>query len=167
MINFILKLWFKIPHIKFRNPFIFQKRDKRELEWFKERRKYGFDERTLWGLNSVINDKVMAWHGYSFYDNRPDDHFCDIEEFKQWFIGCQKKDLKWVYDRIDRYVNWNCPTFFIKPGGFTDKGSIYIDDKESKLILQECLILINNRINNENKPGDPEYLFKYIFTLGW
>ncbi len=169
MINFILTWWFKIPHIKFRNPFIINKRDKRELEWFKERRRYGFDERILWCLNDAINEKVMTGLGIdiSKLDYHDQTRWCTTAQFKKWFTICSKNDLKWIYDRVERYLDWNCPTFFIKPGAFQDKGSLYLSNEESKLILQECLIILNNRINNETKPGDAEYIEAYLFTLGW
>jgi len=160
MFDFLIRLYYKTPHIRWywRNPIRFEKRDSRSVDWFNQRRKYGFDETELWNLGSNLHDRICKRMNIKL----PEHENMKFEQFKSWFTGNDTTDLKWFQDRFVIYIKWECPTFYM------DKDHNSYSATEQKKIVNRMSGIINRRMLNM-KIDDIEihYLYKKIFHIGW
>jgi len=159
--NWLIKTYYKIPTMHWRNPISFRKRDNRNLQWFKQRRKYGFDERELWNLGGTLQEAACIFLKIDKTVYSEFTYALSVEQFKKWF----EKDnygVKWISDRITIYIDWNCPTFYM------DQYYITLPSKEQLEILRRMSNIINSRLSNKTiKEEDIKFLHEHIFHLGW
>ena len=164
MINKILKLYYKIPSVKFRNPILFRKKDSRSLEWFHQRRKFGFDETALWNLSADFGQLIL---------NDLNDVESQVVSKEQFIDWCMKetsyKLLLWFYKRILVYQEYNCPTFFMVAENIRNKtGQLYLPKEEQKQIVQNLINTLSKRIKeNIIDKNDAIALEPVIFHFGW
>lgn len=162
MFNAIVKWYFSIPRIKFKpkNPFSVVKLDDREVEWFFQRREYGFDERAMWNLGSNLNYKIIEYlkldHTNSFGEKR----WVRLNQFIEWF----KNDIagvEWLYKRAHFYmVDYDCPTFWRLENEY-----VPAPDEERNKIKTELMKLLHADAHANDK--DIEFIYDHIFDLGW
>lgn len=156
----IMFLWYKIPSIKLRNPFIIKTNDTRSLEWFKERYEHGFDETELWSLSNILNEKINKVLG-----NSTDINTGNIapSDFKSFLDHKQSHEIfLWFNMRLTKYIEWNCPFFFY--------------DHEYNALPSEKQIDIANKVKDtvklhiDKQPLSDEqshFLLNTIFSFGW
>ena len=148
MLDFLLKQYYRIPEVKFRSPFIFRKKDDREVQWFHERRKFGFDERELWNLSANFGEMILK-------DLKDvDSQIVSKEQFIEWYNKESSYDiLKWFYKRAIVYQEYKCPTFYL------DKKNQYklLPKIEQEKIVENIIFILSKRIlNNRIDIGDAE-----------
>lgn len=160
MLKKIIKLWFSIPKIHFRNPVRLSKRDSREYEWFIDRRHVGFDERALWNLDYDLSVKICK------YLKKEISEFCQINlslaEFDIWFNATESTDdLNWLLQRVKAYRDWKCPLFW------RDINDDVLSDNKQFEILNCLINIIETKLKNKTTNEDIKYIYEYIFDLGW
>lgn len=107
LIEYIVKLWFKIPRYQLKFSIDRKHVDDRSFEWYVCRKKHGFDERVLWNLSGNLDDRIRKSLGKH---ERGDYECVSLEEFKLWFkMPSSKEDIRWFYDRVYKYIEWECP----------------------------------------------------------
>lgn len=157
IILFIMSLWYKLPKVKFINPIKLSKCDSRALEWFKERRQYGFDETELWNLSGNLSSKIEKLLGLQ------PESIIDLNNFIKWINSKESKNhIIWFIMRLNKYIEWNCPLFFI------DECYLTLELEEQKEIALKVKTILEN-ISNERLVSDKdiEFLHKHIFGFGW
>jgi len=163
MFDNIIKWYYMIPKVKFRNPFRFEKRDSREPQWFKMRRKYGFDERELWCLGHLLNDKIKKFLNIPIEKEYHETTFVTLQQFTEWFKNCPVEDITWLYNRVHVYIEFDCPTFYRLDNEYVSAPGaeqIRIKNKLYNLLgsKKEIMILTDKEI---------EFVFNHVFDLGW
>lgn len=164
MIDWLVKQYYKIPKTKWRNPIRFEKRDSREFEWFKERNKYGFDERVMWNLGPTFMHLIRQFLKLKSSSAEIDYLVRDLslEEFTQWVVMKDLKTLNWMSDRVTIYIEWQCPTFYL------DGRCVHLPDNVQKDILYKVsntlnILMLGKKINET----EIKFLYDHAFHLGW
>jgi hypothetical protein len=156
--NWLIKTYYKIPTVHWRNPIRFEKRDDRNLQWFKQRRKYGFDERTMWNLGGILHHAICEFLNIK---DKDENYTVSLEEFKKWLIQ-DTYGVQWIYNRITIYIKWDCPTFYM------DKNYQNFPPDIQKKMLHRMAKTIEDRLAKKTiSEEDVKFLHKHIFHLGW
>lgn len=137
------------------------KHDSRSFEWYKDRCKYGFDERQLWNLSgtiwekfiklypecddSVLQEALQNWHN-GFNDIK--DKNIILYKLRRNIVVAYniiktnpsklKELAKWIYPRVLLYNKWECPISI----GYKNKEFTNIASFRS--LLEEHLIQYSN-----------------------
>ena len=166
MLNKIIRWYFTLPRIKFnfKNIFSIYKLDDRSYDWYKCRKKYGFDERELWNLGSNLDYIITEYLDIKRTKNK----YGDLEsinisltQFLEWF----KNDIigvEWFSNRVNAYNDWDCPTFFMDKT--KDDYSNLPDDKQKEIMNKMCELL---KSDNHIDDKEIEYVYEHVFKLGW
>lgn len=87
-----------VPRPRLRISLTWDRCDDRAMEWYDDRRKYGFDERVLWCLSG-------------FFETMLKDKFkVDEVTIDTWRLAMLDDELvQWYRARVERYVAWKCP----------------------------------------------------------
>lgn len=157
--NWLIKKYYQIPTMHWRNPIRFEKRDDREFEWYQERKRYGFDERTMWNLGGFLHHAICEFLNIK---DKDENYTVSLEEFKKWFEN-DGYGIEWISARLTIYIKWNCPTFYL------DENYKNFPEEKQRDILNRMATILNTRIINKTKVSDVDiaFLHKHIFHLGW
>lgn len=156
----LVKWYYMIPKIKFhfKNIIRFEKCDSREVEWYFQRKQYGFDERSMWNFGSNLNYKIQKDLNIKLSYSINESSYVTLTQFLEWF----KNDIggvKWLYKRAYFYlVAYDCPTFWN-----TDNN--YETGADQEKIKTELIRILEPDSHADDK--EIEFLYKHIFDLGW
>lgn len=165
MLDWAVKLYYRIPKPKWRNPIRLENRDSREFEWFLERRKYGFDERAMWHLGPNFVYRIRKFLNLESSSMEIDYLIRDLtlDEFECWVEMRDAETLKWMTERLALYIEWQCPTFY------TDENHRSLPDATQKEILQRVANTLNDMMVVDKciSSADIKFVYDHVFHLGW
>lgn len=154
--NNFMKLWLKRPRYQLILKLEKKHVDSRSYEWYLCRQKFGFDERELWNLcgyfwamirhkDSTINSGYTL-ENYILIFSQP-------EKFKE--------ELKWYYDRVDKYIEWDCPY------GWKPKEYKYLEEQDRKETLLEFKRLLGVAVDGVFLKEDDIVFIREYDRFGW
>lgn len=158
IVYFIMYLWYKLPSIKFVNPIKISKKDNRSFQWFTERYENGFDECELWDLSAVLHHKI------SKEIDLKEPFIITKDKFSKWITNPKSiPTITWLLMRINKYIEWNCPTFY------TNETNYVLLSEDIQKEYQVKIQTILNKIIKQNIISEEEVVFMYnhIFGFGW
>ncbi len=150
--NFLVKLWYKIPRFKLVIKLQRKDIDNRAFDWYLSRQKYGFDERIMWDLSSYNDDRIRKTLNIP-----PSEHdHVGLEQFSSWIKNpLYEEDVKWFYDRVCKYIEWECPY------SFYEKKHLYDSTEIKKILTQYKSILEAASKDMIISDDEIKFLFKY------
>ncbi len=171
MIFTIIKLFYALPVLRINMEFSkwsfkfharIVKRDSRSFEWFLERRKYGFDERELWGLSQYFLEKL------SKIVNSDDPETISLREVVS-IANNRNIDfvnlIKWFIDRVNLYNKWECPLSI-----YEKRGHIYYlyTNEEAANLSSTFENVLAKYINSEPLTKEEKRICLKMFNrYGW
>lgn len=156
----LIKFWYSLPRFSFSLKIKKYKLDKREFEWYMQRKKNGFDERVLWNLSS--NFDALVRKKYELPSD--DENFLSNEVYNELFKREEfQSEAKWLYDRISFYVENNCP--FSK---YDNSKKRFLTEEENKIVFDKILLILNHKSNGGHiVDAEINYLLRYLGAFGW
>lgn len=157
----IIQFWYSLPTLKFKwvNPFKLVKPDGREFEWYQFRKKYGFDERSLWHLDTHFEQYI-----YTLSKLNNEKKEIELQDFIDFFKQPERTPIiQWFYDRVKVYVEY-CPLFIWDSDKLRN-----LNEQEMKVITDRYLELLQKRCSDPiNNLTDEEIGFLYKYNrFGW
>lgn len=149
-----MKLWLERPRyeIEIKKKHV----DSRAYTWYLYRQKFGFDERVLWNLSSYFWAMIRHKDSTIGSDYNLKEYiiiFSQPEKFKE--------ELKWYYDRVDKYIEWDCPY------GWKPKEYKWLEEKERKETLLEFKRLLGSAVDGVFLNEDDIVFIREYDRFGW
>lgn len=151
-----MKFWLKRPRYKLILKLEKQRVDERAYTWYLYRQKFGFDERELWNLNGYFWAKVKAKDSSITSNYTLEDYntiYSDPEKFHD--------ELKWYYDRVDKYIEWDCP-YGWKPNEYK-----WLEEQDRKEILLKFKSLLGCAVDGSILKEDAIAYMREYDRFGW
>lgn len=174
---YLVKLFYTIPVLRIdcectKLSFKFHarivKRDSRSFEWYTERRKYGFDERELWGLSQYAFEKlrllVKDVVDLKYESLHSDNLFRVIR-----ILHKREPDFvnfaKWLHIRIKIYNQWECPLSVYEKFGKGHRLYSNVETLEFSKTFENSLL---KYINREPLTKEEKFISLKMFRhYGW
>ena len=161
IIEYFVKLWYKMPRYQISFSIDRKHVDDRSFDWYLERKKFGFDERALWNLSGNLDAKIK-----NFIRLPKSDECVSLEDFKFWFSFTNaREDVLWFYNRVCKYIEWECPYSIYVNGTFLTKPEMSVILEKYKLVLWLKFVDLSEG-SSIVKDEDIEFLYKYD-RFGW
>lgn len=168
LIEKLVELWYSWPRPNVQFNIRWTKPDSRSVQWWKDRRKYGFDERELWNLSFLLWEKISEKVGHK--GNEYD--FKRLINDPTW-IG----EIKWFADRVKRYSEIAFSTYqLMRPepieggdwnGSTGDYYKYWFDEVETREILDRYIVLLDKRLSGDLLSEDEADFIVANDRFGW